>query len=51
MALVLLLFSVIMGEASITPPLFIRSARIAFVLFAILCTAGVFASLKRGDVR
>jgi EmrB/QacA subfamily drug resistance transporter len=51
MALVLLLFSLVMGEGSITPPLLLRSARIAFVLFAILCTAGVFASLKRGDVR
>jgi hypothetical protein len=49
--MVLLLFSLIMGEASITPPLFLKSARIAFALFAILCTAGVFASLKRGDVR
>ena len=54
MALVLLIFSVIMGDAPLTPALsarFLQSARIAFGVFGILCTAGVVASLKRGDVR
>ncbi len=53
MALVLLLFSMIMGDAQLTParyPLFLKSARTAFGVFAVLCAAGIVASLKRGDV-
>lgn len=54
MALILLLFSLIMGDTQLTPrlyPLFLKSARVAFGVFAVLCAAGVFASLRRGDVR
>jgi EmrB/QacA subfamily drug resistance transporter len=54
MALILLLFSLIMGDTHLTSPLsplFLRSARVAFGAFAVLCTAGVFASLRRGDLR
>jgi EmrB/QacA subfamily drug resistance transporter len=53
MGTTMLIFSLLMGRTQITPalyPLFIRSARIAFVLFTVLCLAGVFASL-RGDRR
>ena len=49
---VLMIFALVMGRVPITPPvypLFLRSARIAFLFFAALCAAGVFASLARGD--
>ena len=54
MTLILLIFSLIVGHAQLTPtlyPLFLKSARVAFGVFAVLCTAGVFASLRRGNVR
>ena len=43
-----------MGRVKITPEyysLFIESTRTAFVIFAVLCIGGVFASLVRGNVR
>jgi EmrB/QacA subfamily drug resistance transporter len=54
MALILLLFSLIVGDAHLTASLhqpFLQSARVAFGLFALLCAAGVLASLRRGNVR
>lgn len=54
MTLILLLLSLIVGDAQLAPPLypfFLKSARIAFRVFAVLCTTGVFASLRRGNVR
>lgn len=54
MALILVLFSLIMGDAPLTPPLyplFLKSARVAFGVFAVLCVVGVVASLRRGNVR
>jgi len=38
----------------ITPeyyPLFVKSIRTAFIIFAVLCFGGIFASLARGRVR
>jgi EmrB/QacA subfamily drug resistance transporter len=49
---VMMIFALVMGRAPVTPsayPLFLRSARAAFVFFAVLCAAGVFASLARGN--
>jgi len=49
-----LIFAVYIGKAQITPenhPLFLTSARTAFIIFAALCVGGVFASLARGKVR
>jgi MFS family permease len=43
-----------MGRVEITPqvfPAFVTSSRIAFLIFAVLCLAGVFASLARGVLR
>ena len=54
MALTMLIFSIGMGRMQITPAyyqLFIQSARTAFIVFAILCLFGVFASLGRGRLR
>ncbi len=54
MGIAMLVFALYLGRTQITPenyPLFLRSAKTAFVIFAVLCVAGVFASLARGDVR
>jgi EmrB/QacA subfamily drug resistance transporter len=53
MGLVMVAFSIIIGRVQITPehyPLFLRSVRTLFLLSAILCAAGIFASLTRGRV-
>ena len=54
MGTTMLVFSQRMGRVEITPayhPAFVGSARILFVLFAVLCAAGILASLARGNVR
>jgi len=48
----MMIFALVMGRAPIQPslyPQFLRSVRIAFVFYAILCVAGIFASLARGN--
>jgi EmrB/QacA subfamily drug resistance transporter len=55
MAVAMLMFSLYnIADVQITPeyyPLFQQSMQTAFVIFAILCFAGIFASLARGKVR
>ncbi len=54
MALVMLVFSILMGRVEITPeyyPMLIESARLSFMLFTVLCVVGIFASLGRGRIR
>jgi MFS family permease len=54
MGMVMLLFSVYIGRVQITPssyPLFIKSVKVAFFIFSVLCVAGIFASLSRGRMR
>jgi len=54
MGIAMLIVGMYMGSVQITPecyPLFLRSEQIAFLIFAILCFAGIFASLVRGKVR
>jgi EmrB/QacA subfamily drug resistance transporter len=51
MAVAILLFTLFIGSVQITPevfPAFLRSLRLAFVIFAVLCAGGVAASLARG---
>jgi EmrB/QacA subfamily drug resistance transporter len=51
MGTVMLIFALVIGRVQITPPsypLFLYSVHIAFVLFTLLCAAGVAASLARG---
>jgi hypothetical protein len=51
LGIVMMLFSLAVGQARITPAhhgAFLASLRIAFLLFAFLCFLGVFASLARG---
>jgi MFS family permease len=48
MGIAMLLFAIFMGQVQITPPLyplFIKSAHAGFIIFAVLCFGGVFASL------
>jgi len=54
LAVVLLLFSLIIGKVQITPeyyPPFLKTMKIAFSIFAILCFSGIFASIARGKIR
>ena len=53
MGFVMVLFVLIIGRVRITPdlyPLFLKSLKAAFLLSAVLCTAGIVASLTRGRV-
>ncbi len=48
----MMLFALFMGRVPIQPslyPLFLKSMKTAFTLFAVLCFGGIFASLARGD--
>jgi EmrB/QacA subfamily drug resistance transporter len=50
LGITMLLFAVYMGQVKITPdlyPLFLKSARTGFIVFAVLCFGGVFASLAK----
>jgi len=54
MGIAMLLFAVYIGGTRITPdtyPLFLKSTRVAFIIFTCLCFGGIFASLARGKVR
>jgi hypothetical protein len=54
MGMVMLIFGIYIGHVKITPeyyPAFVRSVNTAFIIFAVLCFGGIFASLARGRVR
>jgi MFS family permease len=49
-----LLFAIYIGRVQIVPeyyPLFIKSTKTAFIIFAALCFGGIFASLARGKTQ
>ena len=51
LAVALLLFALLIGRVQITPehyPSFLTSMRVAFIISAALCFAGIFASIARG---
>jgi hypothetical protein len=51
MGMTLLLFALYIGPVQITPknyPMFLTCVKTAFVISAILCFAGIFASIARG---
>jgi EmrB/QacA subfamily drug resistance transporter len=52
--IVMLIFAIYIGRVQITPKYynsFLMSVEVAFIIFAILCFMGIFASLVRGKVR
>jgi len=54
MTIVTLLIALFVGDTELhqtDPDLFLTSFRIAFAVFGILCTGGIFASFARGNVR
>jgi len=54
MAIATLIFAIIIGKVQITPeyyPVFLTSLKTAFIIFAVLCFGGIFASLARGKAR
>ena len=54
MGMVMLMFVLYMGRTKISPEyygLFLSSMRAAFIIFAVLCFIGIFASMARGRVR
>lgn len=54
MALVSLIMAANIGNAQldkVAPQLLVKSAHTSFLVFAVLCLAGVFASLARGNLR
>jgi MFS family permease len=54
MGIATLVLAVYLGNVQIIPqyyPQFLNSVRAAFMIFAVLCFAGIFASLSRGKIR
>ena len=54
MGIAMLIFAICIGRVEITPeyyPSFLISIKIAFIIFAALCSGGIFASLARGKLR
>jgi len=54
MGVAMLMFALYIGRVQITPeyyPLFQESMKTSFIIFAVLCFGGIFASLARGKVR
>ncbi|UCG54596.1 MAG: MFS transporter [Dehalococcoidia bacterium] len=52
MGFALLIFALYIGRVEITPEYysaFIESLRIIFIIFSVLCTGGIFASMARGN--
>jgi EmrB/QacA subfamily drug resistance transporter len=51
LGIVLIMFNVYIGKVQITPEyysLFLKSFQVAFIVFAVLCCGGIYASLARG---
>ncbi len=51
MSIAILIFTLVIGQVQISPAVYgqlLRSVRIAFAVFALLCFAGIFASMVRG---
>jgi EmrB/QacA subfamily drug resistance transporter len=54
MGIAMLMFALYMGRVEITPEyylLFQQSMKTSFIIFAVLCFGGIFASLARGKLR
>ncbi len=54
MGIAMVMFALILGRIQITPEYFthfLTSLKITFIIFAILCLLGIFASMARGKIR
>jgi hypothetical protein len=54
MGMVMLIFAIYIGHVQITPEYylpFLRSVNTTFIIFAVLCFGGIFASLASGKLR
>ena len=54
MTIAMLMFALYIGRVQITPehyPFFLESMKTSFIIFAVLCFGGIFASLARGKIR
>jgi EmrB/QacA subfamily drug resistance transporter len=54
MGIATLIFSVFIGKVQITPeyyPMLVKSVKVGFMTFALLCVVGIFFSLSRGQLR
>jgi len=54
MAIATVLFSLLIGASEITPsnyPAFMQSFKLTLIIFAVLCTLGIYFSLARGKLR
>lgn len=54
MGIAMFVFSLFMGKMKIEPdvfPLFMKSMKLIFIIFTVLCVTGIFASMSRGKVR
>jgi EmrB/QacA subfamily drug resistance transporter len=54
MAIASLIFAILIGRVQITPesyPALLKSVRVAFIVFSIICFGGIISSLIRGKVR
>ena len=54
MAIATLIFSTMIGETQITPAIhmtFIQSIKTAFIVFTVMCSAGIYFSFTRGKLR
>lgn len=54
LGIAVLIFALYMGRVRITPEYytpFLAGMRVAFIIFAVLCFGGIFASLARGKIR
>ncbi len=54
MGMTILIFSIVIGKVQITTeyyPAFLKSVKLTFTFFAVLCFGGMFASLARGKIR
>jgi EmrB/QacA subfamily drug resistance transporter len=54
MAIIMIIFAVYMGKVEIAPQIheiFIKSLRVCFTIFSLICLIGIFASIARGKIR
>jgi hypothetical protein len=54
MAIATVMFTLLLGRVQIAPeryPMFLHSIRASLTIFSLLCFAGIFSSLARGDIR